>query len=88
MANCEFEFTPDALEQTAMSVTGFVGREELSRPFRFELELLSTDKEMAFEDIVNRPAKLSIRRENDGEESVICGQVIDFEQRNETRSAA
>ncbi|MBM48228.1 MAG: hypothetical protein CMP27_00140 [Roseibacillus sp.] len=88
MATCEFEFTVDALEQNAISVTEFAGKEEISRPFRFELDLLSTDKDLAFEDIVNRPAKLRIRRNNDDEESTICGQVIDFEQSSESRSAA
>ena len=88
MAICEFEFTVDALEQNAISVTEFAGKEEISRPFRFELDLLSTDKDLAFEDIVNRPAKLRIRRNNDDEESTICGQVIDFEQSSESRSAA
>ena len=48
MASCNFEFEVNGLDSDVLEVVGFSGEEEISRLFRFELDLLSSDKELDF----------------------------------------
>ena len=41
-------------------VVGFEAEEQLSQPFAFELELAAEDPEIAFEQVINQPALLSL----------------------------
>ncbi|MBM48252.1 MAG: hypothetical protein CMP27_00260 [Roseibacillus sp.] len=88
MAICNFEFDVNGLDSDVLEVLEFSGEEEISRLFRFELDLLSTDKELDFSEIVNKPATLSVQRNPGGEESFFRGLVVDFQQYGETRDKA
>lgn len=59
-------------------VLQFEGVETISQPFRFEIDLISSDPDILFEDVINQPASLTMYRGDDGTE--INGIVADFEQ--------
>ncbi len=59
-------------------VVGFEGTEAISQPYRFEVVLVSDDPEVAFDDVVNEPATLTMYRGDDPSE--VSGIVVDFEQ--------
>jgi type VI secretion system secreted protein VgrG len=46
---------------------GFTGHEAVSRPFSFELDLLSTDPEIKFEDIIGQKVTIRVILRNDKE---------------------
>ncbi len=65
-------FGPDEL-----LVADFAGREAISRPYEFELRLVSENESVSFEDVIDKEATLTLLR-GDAEEKV-HGIVIDFE---------
>ncbi|MGB3543182.1 type VI secretion system tip protein TssI/VgrG [Rubrivirga sp.] len=73
------EFTCSALEDDTFQVAEFNGRESISQTFEFEVDLVSRDEAIDFEDVINKPATLSIARGGD-EASEINGIVVDFVQ--------
>ena len=60
-------------------ITGFRGHEELSRPFHFELSLLSHNHRIAFNSIIGSNVTVSVLLEN-GEERFFNGIVASFSQ--------
>jgi type VI secretion system secreted protein VgrG len=59
-------------------VLRFTGREEMSRPFVFDLEIASEDDSIAFDQVVDQAAVLGFVR--DGETRYVNGIVTRFEQ--------
>ncbi len=72
-------FTCSALDPDTFRVAEFSGTESISQTFEFEIELVSSDAEIDFEDVINNPATLTIAR-GDDEASEISGIVVDFIQ--------
>ena len=75
------EFAASALGPETFRVVRFEGTEAISRPYRFEVELVSDDPEVAFEDVIDKPATLTMYRGDDPSE--VDGIVVDFEQSHE-----
>lgn len=73
-----YRFECAQLDPSRFQVVSFVGTEELSRPFQFDLELVSSDPEIVFADVVNEPAIFAIQR--GGEQVPVCGFVLDLKQ--------
>lgn len=71
-------FEAASLGPEAFHVVSFRGEEEISQPFRFELDLISNDPYLDFSQIINNAATFYMRR---GEDKLpLAGIVIDFEQ--------
>ncbi|WP_412062087.1 type VI secretion system Vgr family protein [Rubrivirga sp. IMCC45206] len=75
------EFACSALSAATFRVVGFEGVETISQPYRFEIELVSDDPEVPFEDVIDGPATLTMYRGD--EPSEVGGIVVDFEQSHE-----
>lgn len=73
-----FAFTVEGLEPE-LRVVGFSGREALSEPFRFDLDLASADDAIAFAAVIDHPATLQIIGQ-DGGRRYVNGIVSRFEQ--------
>jgi type VI secretion system secreted protein VgrG len=73
-----FSFSPRFLPDGELEVVSFVGHEAVSQPFRFELELVSTNPSVPFSDLVDQPATLGMTW--DGGELPVHGVVAHFEQ--------
>ena len=72
-------FEVSTLSPDVFTVVDLTGTEAISRPFEFEIALVSDDPEIAFADVVNQAATLTSRRDLDGSEQVpTCGIVSDF----------
>jgi len=76
----KFYFETEALGSDTFRVLDFEGHEEISRPFRFEINLVSDDPEVDLDAVINEPAEFSIER--DGERRTIHGVLAEFEQRD------
>ncbi|MEM1043033.1 MAG: type VI secretion system tip protein TssI/VgrG [Bacteroidota bacterium] len=74
----KFSFSTAQLGEDTLEVVSFVGREAISQPFRFELELLSTDPSVPFSDLMDQPATLVLHGED--EPWPVHGVVAHFEQ--------
>ncbi len=61
-----------------LGVVDFTGEEAISQPFRYVVNLVSTDPDIAFDDIVNEKASLLMVRGD--EVSPVHGIVVDFQQ--------
>ena len=72
------EFAASALPADTFRVVSFEGDEAISQPYRFEVNLVSNDPEIAFEDVLGQPATLTMYRGD--EPSEVAGIVVDFEQ--------
>ena len=72
------EFTASALAPDAFRVVDFEGDEAVSQVYRFEANLVSDDAEIAFADLIDKPATLTMYRGDEPAE--VSGIVIDFEQ--------
>jgi type VI secretion system secreted protein VgrG len=59
-------------------VVGFMGDEQLSQPFEFNLELASEDPEISFEQVINQPALLTLYGRD--EPRYIHAMISRFEQ--------
>ena len=59
--NQEFIFKSDALSSEELMIRELNGVEEISQPFRFELELLSTNPNIDLEAVLYAPAQLGIK---------------------------
>jgi len=73
-----FYFRCANLPAGVFGVTRFTYKEALSKPWHCEVELLSDDAYIAFDDVVNHRAAFTMKRGR--EDVVIHGIVIDFEQ--------
>jgi type VI secretion system secreted protein VgrG len=72
-----FLFEVGAFAPEDLMVADFRGREAISQPYRFELRLVSSDPDVASEDVLNKPASFTLLR-GDTEEK-IHGVIVDFE---------
>ena len=72
------EFAASALPADTFRVVTFEGDEAISQPYRFEINLVSNDPEILFEDVLGQPATLTMYRGD--EPSEVAGIVVDFEQ--------
>ncbi len=69
---------PSLSEPEELEVFSFSGTEKISELFRFEIKLISRDREVPFDKVVNQPAVLMLKR---GDELVqIQGLVTEFHQ--------
>ena len=73
-----------ALPPDTFRVAEFTGTETISQPFRFEIELASEDAEIDFEDVIDKPATLTIAR-GDDDPVELSGIVEHFVQRHQVR---
>ena len=77
-----YQFEVDDLAPETFQVTSFAGTEIISRPYRFDLELVSKDTSVDFASVINRPATFTMMR---GLEAVpVYGIIVDFEQAGRT----
>ncbi len=74
-----FFFASAALAADALEVAEFTGVEEISRPYRFSVRLVSDDPELDLDAVVGRPATLRLRR-HEGDPLPIGGVVADVRQ--------
>lgn len=65
------------LEPEAFVVRRMTGTESLSRPFAFDVELLSLDAHLELKQVIGQPMRLSLRTQN-GEERHFHGYVKEF----------
>ena len=72
-----FQFSAGGLGPDVFGVTGFAGREAISQPFQFEVDLVSTDPDLAVDRVLGRPATLT--RQRGGEPVVVHGIVASFD---------
>jgi type VI secretion system VgrG family protein len=79
--NLYFESKAKGMPADTFRVIGFKGHEEISRPFRFEIELASEKSDIDVEEILRWPAFLAIER--DGGIRRIHGVLGEFEQMRE-----
>ena len=75
-----FEFETAGLPPDSVRVSEFSGVEEVSRPFRFVVQLTSKDGELNLDAVIGKPATLVLLR-HDGEPSPVHGLIADFRQR-------
>jgi type VI secretion system VgrG family protein len=57
-----FSFISQALAVETFTVIGFDGTEEISRPYRFEIDLLADDPDIDLEELLHKPASLTIEK--------------------------
>jgi type VI secretion system secreted protein VgrG len=75
-------FETAALDPDTLQVVDFVGHDVISQLFSFDLNLVSEDPEIDFADVINKPANLTMMR--DDEETKIHGLIADFQQGGRT----
>ena len=78
----KFTFVSKALPQDTFDVVSFKGFEGISKPYEFEITLVSDDPEIDFKSVLENPATLTILR--DQGDLPIHGMVAQFEQLEET----
>jgi type VI secretion system secreted protein VgrG len=75
-------FETSAFDADALQVVDFVGQDDISQIFRFDLNLVSKEADIDFTDVINKPATLTMMR---GEEPTkIHGLIADFQQGGRT----
>ena len=78
-----YHFESPALPPEVFEVARFKGIEEISRLYRYELELVSTDPSVEFSSIVGQPATFIIMRGDEAES--IFGMIVDFRQEGRSK---
>jgi type VI secretion system secreted protein VgrG len=68
-----FQFSVGRLGPGAFGVTAFTGREAISQPFRFEIDLVSPDPDLSTDDVLGQAATLARQR---GADSVLVHGVV------------
>lgn len=76
--SARYVFRSGGLPDDLLSVVDFVGDEAISQPFRFVINLVSTDPDIDFEKVVNEKASLLMMRGD--EVAPVHGIVTDFQQ--------
>lgn len=61
LSQAEFVFHCDALSGAALAVHQFSGRESLSQPFEFQIDLVSDDPDLDLDASIGQPASLTLR---------------------------
>lgn len=73
-------FESKALEPDTFKVVRFEGVEEISRCYRFEIELVSDHADIDLAAVLGQPAHLALQRGDDGEPRKLHGILAEFEQ--------
>ena len=76
-------FEPAQLAPETFQVVRFQGTEGLSQLFQFSFDLLSTDPDIDFAKVVNKPATFTMMRQ--GEPTPVNGIVTEFAQAGRTK---
>ncbi len=76
--SARYVFRAGGLPDDALAVVDFVGDEAVSQPFRFVVNLVSTDPDIDFDTVVNAKASLLMLRGDDV--APVHGIVTDFQQ--------
>ncbi|MFQ5773107.1 MAG: type VI secretion system Vgr family protein [Kiloniellaceae bacterium] len=76
-------FESEVLDGDTFKVVRFTGEEAISRPFRFEIELMSERPDIDLASVLGRRAKLAFQRGDDGEMRNVYGVLAEFEQGRE-----
>ncbi|GAB0114861.1 type VI secretion system Vgr family protein [Acidisoma sp. C75] len=71
----------EGLAPTALRVARLEGEERLTRPYRFEIDTVSTDPALSLEALLLRPARLGLRRGED--QRLIHGLIVAAEESTE-----
>lgn len=79
MTKKKFSFSSDALDKDTFGVVRFQGEEGLSRPYNFEIMLVSTNMDIDLAKVVQSPARLTVHRD-EGDDAVYNGILANFEQ--------
>ncbi len=79
MSSKKFEFTVTNLKNTYFEVVRFVGEEEISRCYRFEIDLVSTTKDVNIDTVLQSPAQFKILRDN-SDDILFNGYINEFYQ--------
>lgn len=77
--NTSFSFTSKVLERTDFEVFRIRGEEAISRPFRFEIDLVTDEPELDLASVVGHEASLTIAQS--GDSRTIDGVLASFEQK-------
>ncbi len=79
----QYRFKSAGLDEQTFKVVSFNGVEEISQLFQFGLYLVSRDPQIPFENVVDKPATLTMMRA--GRPTYIHGLVQHFEQAGKTK---
>lgn len=77
----KFLFKSKVLPEDTFGVASFKGVEGISRPYEYEITLVSDDPEIDFKSVLENPATLTVMR--DDQELPIHGMIARFEQLQE-----
>jgi type VI secretion system secreted protein VgrG len=77
-----YYFETAALPPDTFQVVDFVGSDAISQLFQFDVNLVSQDSEIDFSEVINKPATLTLMR--DDEPVRIHGLIADIEQGGRT----
>ncbi|MBN2516437.1 MAG: type VI secretion system tip protein VgrG [Deltaproteobacteria bacterium] len=77
-----FQSRASSLGRDTFRVIRFHGEEEISQPFRFEIELVSDNADIDPDELLKWPAFLTIER--GGKRRMVHGVLAEFEQQQET----
>ncbi|MCI0694179.1 type VI secretion system tip protein VgrG [candidate division KSB1 bacterium] len=75
-------FETPALSGETLQVVDFVGQDDISQVFRFDLNLVSKETDIDFAEVINKPATLTMVRGD--EPTKIHGLIVDFQQGGRT----
>ena len=75
-----FLFIDTPLGADKILITSFTGREAISEPFHFRLELVSEDAKIKFDDIIGKKVTFGVNGEQSTERREINGVVLSFSQ--------
>lgn len=79
LTNKKFSFCSDALDKDTFGVVRFQGSEGLSKPYNFEILLVSGKMDIDLAKVVQSPARLTIHRD-EGDDAIYNGILENFEQ--------
>ena len=75
----KFSFVSTALESDTFAVVHFKGSEALSKPYEFEIMLVTEQSEIDLNSVLQQPASFTFHRETGGD-VIWNGIVAQFEQ--------
>jgi len=75
----KFSFISGALPEDAFGVVKFTGTEGLSKPYEFEILVVSDRLDIPLEEMIQHNARLIIHRDK-GDDAIFQGMPIEFEQ--------
>lgn len=84
LANKRFAFTSNAFAEDTFEVVTMQGYESISRPFRFELTLVSDDADIDFEQMLQSQVAFTIYAPDGKQPTPYYGMVAEFDQLHES----